>query len=510
MSGIKKLAGQTLWYGGSSILARMLNYLLTPYLIHKMPVEGYGDNSTVYAFIAFLNIVFTYGMETSFFRFAKNGREKDVYSTSLTSIIASTIMFTAAMAFFYKDIAAFLKLNEHPEFVLYFLAVIALDALTTLPFALLRLQGRPVKFAGIRITNILINIFATYFFISILPGVVAKKPNGLLAYIYKPNYEVGYVIIANLIASAITFLQLGKEFTYSSFKFSPRLWKEIMIYSLPLIIVGLGGMVNETADRIMLNWWGPGATDALKKVDVAIYSGNYKLSLLITLFIQAFRMGAEPFFFKQAEGGSPQKIYAKVMKFFVIVICTMFLLVVVYIDVWKYFLTNHSYWQGLKVVPILLLANMFLGVYYNLAVWYKNTDRTLSGAYITLIGAAITFIINFYFIPKYSYVASAWATFAAYGSMMVISYLWGQKLYPVPYPIKKIGAYFFFAMLVFLASWLLRNYFDSKMLSIGIGTLLLIIYLWFISVIEHKELSKLPVVGKYFRISSPAVKIDEE
>lgn len=507
MSGIKKLAGQTLWYGGSSILARMINYLITPYLIYKLPVEGFGDNSLIYASISFLNIIFTYGMETAFFRFAKNGKENDVYNTSLISILVSTILFSGVLLFFYKDIAGFLKLEAHPEFVMYFLAVIALDAITTLPFALLRLQGRPVRFASIRITNVLVYAFTTYFFISILPGIVQRKPQGLLSYIYKENYQVGYVIIANLIASFITLLQLRKAFSHFRFRFNGSLWKEIMLYSLPMIIVGLGGMVNETADRFMLNWWGPAATDALKKVDVAIYSANYKLSILITLFIQAFRMGAEPFFFKQAEGKDPQKVYARVMKFFVIVICSMFLFVGLYLDVWKHlFLTKPEYWEGIKIVPILLLANMFLGVYYNLSIWYKIKDKTLSGAYITIIGALVTFVINYIFIPKYNYVASAWATFAAYGTMMVISYLWGQKVYPVPYPMKKIGAYFFFALMVFFASQLVGHFFDSKWLSAGVGTILFIIYLWFISIIEHKELSKLPVVGKYFYHSLPSGK----
>lgn len=499
MSSIKKLAGQTLWYGGSSILSRFLNYLLTPYLTAKLSGSGYGEMSMVYAAIPFLNVIFTYGIETAFFRFSrKENSQKTVYNTASISILISTLVFTTLLLFSHGSIANLLKLELHPEYVIYTVLIIGLDTLTTLPYALLRQQGRPKKFAAIRITNILVTIFFTYFFISILPRIAAEKPNGFLAYIYIPDYEVGYVIIANLIASTVQFLQLGKQFFSIQFKFNATLWKQMMVYSLPLLIVGFGGMINEVADRLMLGWWAPVAGEIAQKNEVGIYSACYKLSILITLFIQGFRMAAEPFFFQQADEANPQRTYARVMKFFVITICLMFLVVVFYLDIWKHFIRNTVFWEGLKIVPVLLLANMFLGIYYNLSIWYKITNRTLSGAWITLAGAAITLIINFFFIPHFSYVACAWATFASYGTMMVISYKWGQKVYRIPYATKKLVAYIVIAVLLFFIHIGLRALFDNFIYSVTTGTILLLLYCKFIATIEHKELVKLPVIGKYF------------
>ena len=257
-------------------------------------------------------------------------------------------------------------------------------------------------------------------------------------------------------------------------------------------------MINETFDRLMLLWWAPvHGTDAAKN-EVAIYSACYKLSLLITLFIQAFRMAAEPFFFKQSEGQNPKRIYARVMKFFIIVITVMFLFVALYIDSWKYFIQNKSLWIGLKVVPILLLANMFLGIYYNLSIWYKLTHQTISGAYITLIGAVITIIINFIFIPYYSYMACAWATFFCYGSMMVISYTWGQKQYRIPYAWKKLSAYMVIVVILFFVHKSILHFWNNRMLNFGVATFLLCCYLLFIMSVEKKEFQKLPRIGKFF------------
>lgn len=277
----------------------------------------------------------------------------------------------------------------------------------------------------------------------------------------------------------------------------------MMAYSLPLLIAGFGGMINETFDRIMLSWLAPVSGINAAKDEVGIYSACYKLSILISLFIQAFRMGAEPFFFKQSEGQNPQKVYARVMKFFVITISVMFLVVAMYIDIWKYFLSTDPvklkiYWTGLKVVPILLLANMFLGIYYNLSIWYKLTNKTISGAYITLIGAAITLVINYIFIPFFGYMACAWATFFCYGSMMVISFMWGQKAYRIPYAWKKLCAYIVIVVLLYFVHEAIVYFFNGTIVSLTTATILLLIYSWFILLVERKEFQRLPVVGKYF------------
>jgi O-antigen/teichoic acid export membrane protein len=500
LSSVKKLAGETIWYGGSSIAARFLNYLLTPYLTLKLSSANYGDMSLVYAAIPFLNVVFTYGLETAFFRFSnKDEIKKDIYSTASISIFVSTIFLSFILFAFNGAVTNFVRLNDHPEFIRFSVIIIALDTLSTLPFAKLRLDGRPKKFAAIQVVKILISIFLTYFFISICPGIVAKNPSGWVAKWYIKDYGVGYVIIANVISSAVGLLLLSKELFSLSFKFNGKLWRQMMIYSLPLIIAGFGGMINETFDRIMLGWWAPVKNIHEAKIEVAIYSACYKLSILISLFIQAFRMGAEPFFFKQAQGVNPQRIYARVMKFFVITISIMFLFLSLYLNIWKHFIRNESLWVGLKVVPILLLANMFLGIYYNLSIWYKLTHKTMYGAWITVAGAVITLIINAAFIPYFSYMACAWATFFCYGSMMAISYVWGQKIYRIPYALKKLSAFIILSVLIFLVFKGITFVYSNKFFDFFLATFFLLLYVRFIAFIEKKELPKLPVIGKYFK-----------
>lgn len=505
MSSIKKLAGQTMWYGASSIAARFLFYLLTPYFTLKLSVADYGDMSIVYAAIPFLNVIFTYGIETAYFRFAtKEGYKKDIYSTATISIICSTVLFTILLIFSRSSLAHLLRLDKNPEFISLAALIIAFDTLAALPLAKLRLDQRPRKYALIMISKIILQIAITYFLISVCARWAAGKPDGFFATFYRPGYGVGYILIANFCAAIFAFLLLYKEFFSFEFKFNRKVWNSMMIYSLPLIIAGFGGMVNETFDRIMLSWLAPVNSIAAAKDQVAIYSACYKLSILITLFIQAFRMGAEPFFFKQAEDQNPQKVYARVMKFFVITITVMFLVVSLYIDIWKYFLSTDPeklkiYWTGLRVVPILLLANMFLGIYYNLSIWYKLTQKTIAGAYITLAGTAITLVINFIFIPYFGYMACAWATFFCYLSMMIISFLWGQKDYKIPYAWKKLCAYIVIVVLLFFVHRAFTYFFTGNITNFISATFLLLLYVWFVVNVEWKEFQRLPVVGKYFK-----------
>jgi O-antigen/teichoic acid export membrane protein len=319
--------------------------------------------------------------------------------------------------------------------------------------------------------------------------------------IYNPQTNpVYYVVLANLIQSAFTLLLLAKEILEVRFKFDVSLWKQMMIYSLPLVVAGMGGMINETFDRLMLRWWLPGDA-TYKEGQVGIYNACYKLSILITLFIQAFRMGAEPFFFKQAEGANPQKVYARVMKFFVITICIMFLVVSLFLPVWQLFI-GPKYREGLVVVPILLFANMFLGIYYNLSIWYKLGNKTMAGAYITIIGAAITIVINWLFIPSYNYVACAWATFACYGLMMVISYAWGQKEYRIPYASKKLVAYMVMVAVLYFVHLFLNRLSPNLYYQLGVSIALIVAFIAIVGVVERKELGN-------FRLSSvkPAAKL---
>lgn len=343
--------------------------------------------------------------------------------------------------------------------------------------------------------------FFTWFFISYCSHAVKADANSWVKKFYDPALNpIVYVVFANLIQAAITLLFLLKEILQARLKFNARLWRQMMLYSLPLIIAGMGGMINETFDRLMLHRWLPG-DPLFRDSQVGIYNACYKLSILITLFIQAFRMGAEPFFFKQAEGQNPQRIYARVMKFFVIIITLMFLAVSLFMPVWKYFI-GPKYWEGLAIVPILLMANMFLGIYYNLSIWYKLGNKTSAGAWITLIGAGITVLINFIFIPYYSYMACAWATFFCYGTMMIVSFIWGQKEYRIPYAWKKMMAYMVIVGLLFFSHRGITALWNNELFSLGAGAILVVAYLWFVGNVERKELAQLPVIGKYFRVKS--------
>lgn len=490
-----------MWYGVSSIAARFINYLLTPYLTSTsvLKVSDYGKMSLVYAAIPLLNVLFTYGFETAYFRFSQRKEfQPTLNSTASISLFISTIIFSLVLWTFRDSLAVLAGIPNEPQLIKVSILIIALDTLATIPFAKLRHEGRPIKYAFVRIFGILVNIAATIFFLSYCPKIIADNPGSWISLFYRTDINpVTYVVIATLLQSALTLLLLMGQIGSIKLEFNKELWKEMMIYALPLIIVGMGGMINETFDRLMLNWWVPGSI-TFKEEQVGIYSACYKLSLLISLFTQAFRMGAEPFFFKQAEGLNPQRTYARVMKFFVITVTLMFLLVSLFLPVFKYFV-GKNYWVGLAVVPILLLANMFLGIYYNLSIWYKLGNKTKAGAWITITGAVITIIINRLFIPRYSFMACAWATFFCYGSMMVISFVWGQKEYRVPYPTKKLVAYLVIVVILFFIHKGLTMLLPHIWFSLIIAALLFLIYTWFILLIEKKEFQKLPVVGKYIK-----------
>jgi len=491
LSSIKKLASQTMWYGLSSIAARFISYLLTPYLTYKFTEAAYGEMSIVYSFIPFLNVIVTHGMETAYFRFGSKENEEKIYHTSSFSMLLVTSLVIIAMMAWSGPLANLLQIANHPEYITMMAWVVGLDALTTIPFSRLRLEGRPRKFAIIKVGGILLNIAATYFFISSLPQFIATHPDSFITHLFKPEWAVGYILLANIIQNIFVLILLQKEIRALRFTFDLSLWKEMMLYSLPLILVGFGGMVNETFDRIMLGWWAPGGSPEANKIEVGIYAACYKLSILITISIQAFRMGAEPFFFKQAQTDNAQKTYARVMKFFVITLCIMFLGVVLYLDIWKEFIRNPAMYVGLRVVPILLIANMFLGVYYNLSIWYKLSNRTMAGAWITLLGAAITLIINYTLIPYFSYMASAWATFLCYGTMMVVSYKWGQKVYYIPYATKKLIAYFVISLLLYGIHLIVQYFTQIPSTRIAIGTIEIILFMVFVARIEKKEINSL-------------------
>lgn len=493
MSSIKKLASQTFWYGFSNIFGRFLNYLLTPLLTTIFVPEKYGDISILFASAAFLNIVYTYGMETSYFRFSNSHPEKEVYSTGLTTMLITTLVFTAGLMIPLQSLANYMELGAHPEYIKWVLLIVALDTIAVLPFSRLRYEGRPRKFAMIKILNILVNIGLVLFFLVLCKREHEKGAENFLALIYDPSIDIGYVFIANLAASAITLLLLGKELMDYRPTWKPALVKEMLIYSAPLLIVGFGGMVNETIDRFMITSLFPGTSTEARAAN-GIYSANYKLAIIIVLFINAFRMGAEPFFFRQSKEENAPKTYARVMKFFIIACCLCALAVLLFLDIWKYFMgikRHPEYAEGLVVVPILIFSKIFLGAYYNLSIWYKITNKTLTGAYITIAGALITVGFNYLAIPYIGYVGCAIATLLCYGFMMVASYRLGQKHYPIPYAWKKLVAYMVITLLLFGLHRLFRHFSPNIWLTHAFGAMLLAAFMAFIFKVEKKEFAKL-------------------
>ncbi|HYG49973.1 MAG TPA: polysaccharide biosynthesis C-terminal domain-containing protein [Flavobacteriales bacterium] len=460
MSTLKKLASQTAIYGLSSIIGRFLNYILTPVFIAAFSTAQYGIISEMYSYVAFLVVLLTYGMETGYFRFYTRDdyHPKTVYYTIIITLLFTTGMYIGLAFLFAQPIADWLHYPLHSEYVTWFAIIVGLDAVAQIPLAKLRAHNKAVKFAFISLSNVFVNIGLNLFFLWYCkPMYESGKTNWIIENLYNPEIGVGYVFISNLVASIIKFVLLipdmvmpdkkkvvdeSKLITTSNRVYSKRILGELLVYSLPLLVAGLAGIVNETIDRIMLKRILIGDLGEEPTMEiVGIYGGVYKLSIIITLFIQAFRYAAEPFFFKEGRNENAPQTYARVMNYFVIVCAVIYLFVMLFLHYLKYFTPKEDYWTALDIVPILLFANIFLGIYYNQSIWYKLTNRTMYGAFIAVFGAALTISINYFFIPAHTYYAAAWATFICYGSMMLISYVAGQAYYPVPYSVLKIFFY---------------------------------------------------------------------
>ncbi len=470
---LKKLAGETAIYGLSSIVGRFLNYLLVPLYTGIFKPSEYGVSTQFYAYAAFLGVIFTYGMETAFFRFSqKHEPREQVFSTAFSVLTISSLVLGGFIALLSKKLALWSGNVGAETLFIYLGIILAADAISALPFALLRQQGQAKKFASLRILNILTNIGLNLFFYKIMG--------------YK---SISYMFLANLISSAIVLPFFVQEFKLLKFGVNFTLWKEMFAYALPVIFMGLAGMVNETIDRILLKKLI--VNQATADTQIGIYGANYKLAILITLFIQAFRFAAEPFFFSRMKADDAKVSYAKVMNYFVIVCSLIFLFVLFYLDILKYFIRNKDYWEGLKIVPILLFANICLGIYYNLSIWYKLTNKTQLGAYVALIGALITLILNYLWVPKYGYMGSAWATLICYASMAIISYQQGKKHYPVPYQIGKISVYLGAALILYFISLYTTNLLSNLYLKLGLNTLILMSYAATIFFLEQKGFKKL-------------------
>ena len=502
MSGIKKLAGQTLWYGVPTIASRFLGYLMNmalPFFV-LMP-EKTADLVQVYTIIPFLNVLYAYGLETAYFRFSQTHDKQKLYNTLSLSLLFSSILFTLILLLCKNSLIAAADLNQHPDYILWMIAIIAVDNLNTLPFAKLRQENRPKRYAFARVAGIVINVLAVIFFLAVLPKILKANPGSFLSSIYNKDFGLGYYLVGNLCGSLFTLLVLTKEIRQVKIRFDLTLWKEVMRYSAPLIIVGLGGMVNDVLSRLIYRHV-VNLPQNQADHELGIFANIFRIALLVTILIQAFRMAAEPFFFNQSKDENAPKTYARVMKFFVIACCFMFLFIGLFLDIFRWiFITfaNKRWAEGMDVVPLLALGNIFLGIYYNLSVWYKLTNKNMYGAFITICGAAITIVLNIVLIPILHYSGAAIATFSCYLFMMLSSYFLGQKYYPIPYAVKKLVAYLTLAVLIYFIHLGLVKFIPGSLLfSLGTGLVLFMAFTWFVSKIEAKELAKLPVVGKYF------------
>lgn len=491
MNQLKKLAGQTVIYGISTILPRFLNYLLVPLFTYTFTnPEDFGINTEIYSYISFLNILLTYGMETAFFNFVNSEEDKPkVYSTALISLLSTTSLFVLLAFAARTTIAELLEYSDKTIFITWMILIIASDALMAIPFAKLRAEQKAIKFASVKMVNILVNIGLNIFFIHFCKNAyetdITNGTTSTLGSFYDPQIGIGYAFLANVIANLVSLLILTKEFLVLQWQPDFSLLKRMLAYALPMLIVGLAGMVNETFDRIVLKKLLPPDTGMH---DLGVYGACYKISILMSIFIQAFRFAAEPFFFSNARQADAKQLNAQVMKYFVIFCSLIFLGTMMNLSWIKYFV-SENYWEGLHVVPVLLLANLFLGIYYNLSVWYKVTDNTRYGALITIFGAAITLFVNFVFIPKFSYTASAWATFFSYFGMMVLSYYLGKRYYPVRYNIRSFIFFFGFAILFFGVSLLYKEKFGFYP-ELILNNILLAVYFWLFMKFEYPNLKK--------------------
>jgi len=483
---LKRLAGETAIYGMGTIVPRLLNYLLTPFFTRVLIKSDYAVLTDLYSWIAILLVLTTYGMETSFFRFSNKAQhKKKVYSTALGSIFSTTILFLAVILMFQGDIAAIIGYAKHPEFILFVALIVGMDALASIPFASLREQRRAFRFSSIKITGVVVNIILNFYFLWFCPMISEKNPDSLFLFFYSSNIEVGYIFISNIISSAVVLAMLLPQIFKTKLYIDFTLLKRMLRYAYPLAIIILAGMINEVADKVMLKYLLPQETLIERMELLGEYGANFKLAVLMSVFIQMFRFAAEPFFFAQAKEKNAKSVYANVMKYFIIFGWLIFLGVMLYLDILKYFIAEN-YHQGLFIVPILLIAKLFQGVFYNLSVWYKLTDLTKMGAYIAISGTIITLLFNLFLVPEIGYKGAAYGQLACYGSMVIISFIVGRKHYKINYPVKWIAFYSGFALLIYLVSTIVQDF--EPAIKFTLNTFMLLAFITVAFVLERKKI----------------------
>lgn len=478
MSKIRKLAGQTAVYGLSSILGRILGYLLVPIHTRVLSEAAYGSVVEFYSYVALLLIILTYGMETAFFRFAEStGKRHTVMSNGFLSILVSSLAFLILIFVFKMPLAELIRYPDKSDYIIYIALILFFDSINTIPFANLRAENKAIRFVIIRLTGIFVNIGMNLILLLLVPylaaqghGFIGKMVNDF----YRPEDLVLYILASNLVSSGLMTLLFLPDIIKLKLEFDSMIWKKMMLYALPLLVFGLAGVINEVIDRVLLKYLLP---SDIAMSQLGIYGAVYKVSIIMTIFIQAYRYAAEPFFFAQQKDKDAPQTYATLMTWFVMTTSLIFLATMLYLDLVIYFV-DTPFRVGAPVIPILLFANMFLGIYYNLSVWYKITDKTKFGAYISIIGAIITIILNFVWIPVYGYTGSAWATMIVYGIMMVLSWFLGRKHYPIPYDIIS----FFVIIGVAFGIWELSVFIavDNLALKLTFNSLLLIGFILFL------------------------------
>ena len=498
MANLKSLAKDTAIYGLSSIVGRFLNYLLVPLYTAKLSAAsgGYGVITNVYAYTALLMVILTYGMETTFFRFANKEEEnpQTVYTTTLISVGFTSLMFIALVLLFINPISAFMGYADHQSYIWVMAITVAIDAFQCIPFAYLRYKKRPIKFAALKLLNIFMAIVLNIVFFLVLPSIYESSGGtGFISAIYDPTVGAGYAFYVNLFCSAILTFFFWRELVAQKYSFSKALLRRMLSYSWPILVLGIAGILNQTADKILFPYIYKGS-DAHSQL--GIYGAASKIAMIMAMITQAFRYAYEPFVFGKSKDKDNRETYAKAMKYFIIFTLLAFLVVVGYMDVLRHII-GRDYWDGLRVVPIVMAAEIMMGVYFNLSFWYKLIDKTIWGAYFSGAGCAVLIAVNVIFVPRYGYMACAWAGFAGYATAMVLSYFVGQRKYPIAYPMKDISVYVLITVVLYFCMTT-ANARLSTPLALTVNTVLGVLFIAYI-VKKDFPLSGLPVIGRHFR-----------
>ena len=478
MSALKRFFKDTIIYGIAAVLPRVINFLLVKVHTDALPTNNYAENTNFYIWAALFSVLLTFGMETAFFRFYKAEKHKDsLISTAFISIFVSAILFVVIAFLLFDFFIQIFDFDGNPLQLKLLIGILALDTLAVIPFAYLRASNRPIKYTTIKLINVAIIVSINLLFLKYIPQFLAsgKDIPIFLDTLFNSTAIVNFIFIANSVGSAISLLLLVPYLLKFNWSFNTVLLKKMLSYSWPIAIAGIAYVINENLDKILIG-------KLIGKDAMGIYAACYKLAIFMNLYIMAFRLGAEPFFFNHADKKDAKETYAKILNYFIIIGSLVFVGIVVFIDILKQLFINEAYWEAIVIVPIVLLANLFLGVYHNLAIWYKLTDKTRFAMLFSIIGAIITILMNVILIPKIGFIASAWATLLAYGSMMVLSYFIGKKYYPVPYNLNKSGSYLVASILISFISF---QYFrENYLVSIGFVLAFGILIFWN----EKKEL----------------------